>query len=232
MFQVALGRTKVSQIPFVFCVASFVQHEKEWVQHFTPNKSPDTADSEVVGRSTNAMRYVLVENPYHRLLRAYWSDVRHNHSFETFLRNVIRTSVKERAVRMQPMTHQLRNCVLANPTVLKMELVNQWYGMLAHTLERDNTLPCFYSPCFVPCHKAMQPGAYNECWGGNYSVAERHVTSKELQHAYAAHEVVHLAHAIVQPDLFAFGYAPLRVDTPRSLKKLKAELSRVRSHHR
>ncbi|MGZ0213792.1 MAG: sulfotransferase family 2 domain-containing protein [Actinomycetales bacterium] len=212
------------------------------------NVSVYVESAEVIGRSSNVFRFLIVRNPYERLLSLYvhkfymakkphlflhGAPVKAN--FSTFVHHLARVPTNKRHQDLQPVVRSHRTCMLADPKVLRIELINQWYPMLVSMLELREASRmvalwgrerCFYRPCNASCAMASRP-VFSECWGGSFPEPFA-VDRLAMRLHYADEYTVHRASRIVEDDLLAFGYPYMYLPPSKSSRAAERNNRRTR----
>ena len=267
---VVLLRTPVLRSPFVFCLPSHTAStawkklliasltgKKTHRPHFFLSEleknrvSFGVVSSEVVAHSPEASRFILVRDPYARLLsmylrrvvhrpepRAWPRGLRRSDNFSEFTRRLLATPVSRRSTVFAPVAVSQRDCMLARPTPLRVEVQNQWYGEILQKLELGGAAAeermwgenrCFYRPCRAPCKDLIfnhsNAHRFKNCWtsittddgSGDFGL-NRTVTLAAMRKHYADALTVARATKIMEPDLLAFGY-PRMIRPARHTKR-------------
>lgn len=187
-------------------------------------------NAEVIGRSVEVYKFILVRNPYERLLSTFLSKIaplktpwkivrglRADGNFSSFVHALARIPVSKRPFFLQPMVQSHRACMLAQCQVLRIEHVNFWYSELVSKLELTDVVSnerfwgnegCFYRPCNVSCEMAESYHSTDNCWSGVFHDAKV-VNKKVMRTHYTDHFTLRRAFRLVESDLLAFGY-PVR----------------------
>lgn len=259
--KILLMETPAAKTPFVLCMPSHIGSTmwKKLVLAASTGQIPrlphffltdlkkhgvtfKLEDPTVIARSPEAKRYIIVRNPYERLLSMYLHKVvknpephnwphglKRNDNFSEFTRKLLITPITRRSSAFLPIVVAQRGCMLAQPTPLRVDLINQWYGKILKELELADAATderfwgsnkCFYKPCKSSCSVSNSAdGRFNNCWSG-LGIENKSVTPRLMQQYYASPIVLYRATRLMQADLMAFGF-PIMKHSFKPLPKSK-----------